>query len=155
MRTAEEKVRIRKALLEYCIQKQTERIETARKAMDDAQETANMEDTSVEEKFESFRTQMQQDRDMFAKQYSEALDGLNTLRKIQIDRFQDTIALGSVVITEAQKVFVSANIGQIKVENDVYFGISIESPLFKAVVGKKAADTYSFRDKTFKIIEVF
>lgn len=146
---------LKKKLLEFCLQQQYERVETAEKAVEDAAESATQEDTSVEEKFESFRTQMQADRDMFNKQLSEARDGLNTLHKIELDRQLDAVALGAVVITNAQKLFLSINIGQIKLENDTFFAISLEAPVAKAIIGKRVGDSFTFRDKTFQIKEIF
>jgi len=146
---------LKKKLLEYCLQEQYGRVETAQKAVADAAETASQEDTSVEEKFESFRTQMQADRDMFAKQLSEARDGLNILHKIELDRQIDTVSLGAVVITNTQKLFMAINVGQVKINNDIYYAISLEAPIAKALIGKQAGENFSFRDKTFQIIEVF
>lgn len=146
---------LKKKLLEFCLQQQYERVETAEKAVEDAAESATQEDTSVEEKFESFRTQMQADRDMFNKQLSEARDGLNTLHKIELDRQLENAALGAIVITNAQKLFFAINVGQIKLEQDTYFAVSLEAPIAKAIVGKRVGDSFTFRDKTFQITDIF
>jgi transcription elongation GreA/GreB family factor len=146
---------LKKKLLEFCLQQQYERVETAEKAVEDAAEIATQEDTSAEEKYEGFRTQMQADRDMFNKQLSEARDGLNTLHKIELDREIDRVALGAVVITNAQKLFLSINIGQIKLENETFFAISLEAPIVQDMLGKHVGDSFKFRDKTFQILEVF
>ncbi|TAE18253.1 MAG: hypothetical protein EAZ95_04875 [Bacteroidetes bacterium] len=146
---------LKKKLLEYCLQQQYGRVQTAEKAVEDAAEMATQEDTSAEEKYEGFRTQMQADRDMFNKQLSEARDGLNTLHKIELDREMNTVALGTVVITSAQKLFLSINIGQIKMDNETYFAVSLEAPIVKDMIGKRVGDSFSFRDKTIQILEVF
>ncbi len=146
---------LKKKLLDFCLKQQYERLETAQKAVEDAAETAMQEDTSVEEKTESFRTQMQAERDMFIKQLSEAREGLHTLHKIELDRPLDTAVLGAVVITNTQKLFFATNIGQIKIENDTFFAISLEAPLAKAVMGKRVGESFTFRDKTSQVLEVF
>lgn len=149
------KQQLKKKLFEFCLQQQYDRVDTAQKAVEDAAETAKQEDTSVEEKFESFRTQMQADRDMFAKQLSEARDGLNTLHKIELERQIEAVSLGAVVITNAQKLFISINIGQVKMDNESYYAISLESPLCKAMMGKKVGESFIFRDKTIKVEDIF
>ena len=151
----QEKEALKKKLLEYCLQAQNTRINTAREAMEEIQESANEEEGGTEEKFEGFRSQLQIDRDMFAKQYSDAVEGLNTLRKIQLDRVIDTPSLGAVIVTTGQNLFVSINIGQIKLNNKIWFGISTESPLYKAMLGKKEGESFIFRDKSFQILELF
>lgn len=151
----QEKEALKKKLLEHCLIEQNNRVNTAREAMENIQESANEEEGGTEEKFEGFRSQLQIDRDMFAKQYSDAVEGLNVLRKIELDRVLDTPALGAVVVTSAQNLFVSVNIGQIKLDGKVWFGVSMESPLFKAMVGKKQGESFVFRDKNIELTEIF
>ena len=146
---------LKKKLLEFCLQQQYERVETAEKAVGDAAEIATQEDTSAEEKYEGFRTQMQADRDMFNKQLSEARDGLNTLHKIELDRQIDSVSLGAVVITNAQKLFIAINVGQIKLDSDTFFAVSLEAPIVKNMMGKRVGDSFAFRDKTFQILDIF
>lgn len=155
MKKVENKADLKKRLLEYCMSHQKKRVETAQDATDHAQESANEEESSSEEKFESFRAQMQLDRDMFAQQLNEAINGLNILRKIELDKSVDKVSLGAVVITNAQQLFISINIGQVKLEQEVFYAISTESPLCKAMMGKKKGDSFSFRDKTFEILDIF
>jgi transcription elongation GreA/GreB family factor len=155
METIEQKKTFKKKLLEYCLQVQHQRVNTAQDVITNAQESAKEEDPGSEEKFESFRTQMQQDQDMFAKQLNDAQIGLNALRKIEVEKDVTNIQLGSVVITESQILFISINIGQVKIEDKVCFAISTESPLFRAMVGKTKGETFNFRDKPVKIVDVF
>ncbi len=69
----ESKIAIKQAIMKQCLQKQSDLITTAREAMKEAQDTANEQDNAIEEKFESFKAQMQQDRDMYAKKLDEHL----------------------------------------------------------------------------------
>ena len=146
---------IKQQLLRECIRIQQEQINTARNAMNEAQESANEEAGSMEDKFESFREAMQIQRDMFARQMNEAVSSMAILKRIVSTRIQKDIALGSVINTDSQKFFVALSLGEIAVEGEKYFAISAQSPLFKAMVGKTAGQSFVFRDRNYKIDNIF
>ncbi len=151
-----EQISLKKRLLEICLQAQNERVETTRNAMETAEQAANEEEPSTEENVDSMREQLRTDREMYAKQFSEAVIGLNTLRRIQVEQYIDTVALGAVIKTDApQNLFIGINVGKIQIDKDTFFAISLESPLVKEMLGKKQGETFTFRDKKIKILEVF
>lgn len=153
--TEKEKIRIKTGLLNECILIQQRLAETARQAMQNAQETANDEKSTMEDKFESFREQMQIERDMYARLYDEAMTILENLRKINVNRIQEAAATGALVITTEQKYFVSHSLGKIEFEGQTFMAISPLSPVFRAFAGKKKKDYYLFRDKKTEIIDIF
>jgi len=63
--------------------------------------------------------------------------------------------LGSVVITNTQKFFISVSLGEITVEGEKYFAISAMSPLFKAMVDKNVGEEFSFRSNNYRIEAIF
>ena len=155
MKHENEKILFKKELLEECLKIQHQLVKNAKRAMELAQESANDEKGKMGDKFESFREQCQIDRDMFAKQLQEALEILHTLQKININQENKTILPGSVVITEEQNIFVSASIGKIKCADKNFFAISTMSPIYQAMTGKQKGESYTFRDKSYKILDSF
>jgi hypothetical protein len=146
---------LKKALLEYCVRQQSQRVDTSREAMENIKEMANEEEPSAEEDFDSFKEQLRNDQDMYAKQYNEALNGLNILRKIQFNLRNEVAGLGAVVKTNHQNFFLCINIGQFSINNEKFFGMSLESPLAKEMIGKKQGESFKFRDKVYQITELF
>ncbi len=146
---------LKQQLLRECMRLQQEQINNAKSAMNEAQESANEQQGSMEDKFESFREACQIQRDMFARQMAEFVSGLNTLKKIVVTKKQIMPVLGAVVITDAQKLFISLSLGQITVNGEQFFATSGASPLCKAMEGKKEGETFTFRDKKYKIKELF
>jgi hypothetical protein len=146
---------LKRKIYEESLRKQEALVKTSNEAMLQAQESANEEKGALGEKFESFREQCQLDRDMYAKQLQEAMTGYAILKQIQIEKEYDKVTAGAVVITDSQSLFIAVSIGSIKVENKNFFVISTQSPLFQAMSGRKKDETFSFRDKTHKIIDVF
>jgi hypothetical protein len=146
---------IKKDVLNKCLEFQTSFINTAKKAMDEAQESANEEKGSNEEKFDSFRETMQIARDMHARQLAEGIDGLALLKRIAIAPLVEHVKLGSIVCTNLQNYFISASLGVIESSGKTYMAISTMTPLYQALAGKQKGDKFSFRNTEYKIIDVF
>ena len=146
---------LKQRLLNECLRIQNLQIQTAKSAMDEAQESANEHQGAMEDKFESFREACQIQRDMFAKQLDEAITTLSILKRINATKENKNIMLGSVVITNTQKFFISVSLGEISVEGKKYFAISAMSPLFKAMVNKNVGEEFSFRSNNYRIEAIF
>src|SRR6478735_6879143 len=149
------KLDLKKQLLQEVLRIQNEQISAARKAMEEAQESANEHQGAIEDKFESFREACQIQRDMFAKQLAEGLNTLQILKRINAVKENSEIMLGAIVETDTQDFFVSASLGMIKVNDKNYFAISAMSPLFKEMAGKNKGETFALRDKKYKIKNIY
>jgi hypothetical protein len=150
------KVANKQRILAECLRIQRETVENARKAMADAQESANEGDDSTEEKlYNSYREEMQNKRDMFARHYELAMEDLNQLNQIVTSKEYPKAEFGSVVETDGGTYFISTSLGQVKVEGKIIFAVSALAPVYKAFEGKKIGDSFTFRDKTFKIKDIY
>jgi transcription elongation GreA/GreB family factor len=155
MELVKNKIAVKKNLLSECTRIHKESLEAVKEAMDMVQESAHEEQDSSEEKFESFRAQCLIDREMYAKQLQDGIAGLATLNLIVPNKENETIALGSVVITEAQSYFVAISIGEVKIDDGAFYAISTHSPIYKAMSGRRKGETFNFRGKDIKIIDTF
>jgi len=153
----EEQLKRKQHLLTECLRLQTANIEQLRGAMLDAQQSANDNEDDTEEKlFNSYREEMQNKRDMFARQLDQALDDMALLSKVTATVANKDVSLGAVVETsQGQKLFISISLGKVVADGETFFAISPSAPLFKAMAGKKKGDTYDFRDQKVTIREVF
>lgn len=143
-------------LLKECLKIQGELVDTLKEAIQTVLEAANEEKNGSEEDSESFREQCQHDREMYTRQLEQATAGLQTLKKINPTVEFDTAKLGSVVVTDKLKVFLSWNVGKVKLtNNNTYFVISTQAPLYDALAGKKQGETFEFRGEKHKVLEVF
>lgn len=149
------KTELKRQLLQECLRIQNEQISAAKKAMDEAQESANEHHGAIEDKFESFREACQIQRDMYARQLDECMSTLQILKRINSTKENSEIMLGTVVETDLQDFFISVSLGAIKVNDKTYFAVSAMSPLFKAMAGKGKGETFAMRDKKYKIKDIF
>lgn len=62
--------------------------------------------------------------------------------------------LGSIIYTEKATYFLAISCGQITIENQNYFAISVSSPIGSLLLGKEENDTVFFNGKAIKIIEI-
>ncbi|HEX8549041.1 MAG TPA: hypothetical protein VF691_18895 [Cytophagaceae bacterium] len=146
---------IKAAILEKCVELQSKTMGAAKQAMNDAQESANEEKGSMEDKFDSFRESMHITRDMYARQLIESTNSYNILKRINPNVEHPAVILGAVVSTDLQNYFISVSIGEIKVGDQSYLTISPQTPLYQALAGKKKGEKFTFRDKTYTITNVF
>jgi len=150
-----QELEMKRRLLQECISKLNVQMKAAKDAMDDAQESANEHQGAMEDKFESFREACQIQRDMYARQLDELITTMSVLKRINATKTNHDVSLGAVVQTELQNYFIGTSLGEIKIEGESYYAISGMSPLFKAMAGKSAGENFIFRDKSFKILEIF
>lgn len=146
---------LKQQLLAECLRIQNTQIQTAKSAMDEAQQSANEHQGALEDKFESFREACQIQRDMFAKQLDEAIFSLSILRRIVATKENKIVMLGSVIYTNLENFFISVSLGEITVNEEKFFAISAMSPLFKAMANKAEGEEFTFRDKKYRIEKIF
>jgi hypothetical protein len=150
------KVARKQQILSECLKIQKQVVENARKAMADAQESAVEGDDSTEEKlYNSYREEMQNKRDMFARHYELAMDDLIQLNQIVTSKEYHKAEFGSVVETDNGTYFISTSLGQVKLDGKIIFAVSALAPVYRAFEGKKAGDSFTFRDKATKIKDIY
>lgn len=149
-----QELELKKRLLQECSKLLTVQMNAAKAAMDDAQESANEHHGAMEDKFESFREACHIQRDMYARQLDELMSTMALLKRVNATKFNHDVSLGAVVQTELQNYFIGVSLGEIKLEEESYYAISGMSPLYKAMEGKASGETFKFRDKEYKIIQV-
>lgn len=131
-----------------------EKIKHLENAMEEAEKMAHDYEQPSDD-LDSHKMELIGSRDMYAKQLQVEMDLMETLNKIDLNLDHEKIEFGSVVITDMQKVFISIGIGKVAVDNDVYYAISLQVPFYQAMKGLKKGDTFDFRGKTVKILDVF
>ena len=128
------------------------RIAELKSIIQEAQIAANNETkSSAGDKHETGRAMAQLETEKLIGQLSEILKTQTTLEKINPDKNNDTIFVGSLVTTNNGVFYISVGIGKIKVNTNSYFVISPISPIGKLLMGLKSKDTFSFNGKSYVI----
>ena len=150
-----EKSELKKQFLDECIKIQIQHLQTLKDEVDEAERIANDNESGAEENMNSFREEMQNKREVFTRQFLIANNDLQLLHQIEGKHTFNTVQLGSIVITENQKLFISVSLGKINFDGSDWYSISTQTPLFKVIAGLRAGQSTSFNGKEIKIVDVF
>lgn len=106
---------------------------------------------------QDFNTEIVQKSNQIADQLAFANEEMKLLYDMvpTIGSIHNTIQLGSVVITDRDAFFISASIGEFDADGKKFFGLSTESPLFKAMEGMKKGDRFSHNYGDYCVIDTF
>lgn len=145
----------KKSLYDQCLTYVQKRIDTARQAMESAQEAANSESkSSAGDKYETGRAMAQLERDRNAQLLAEARKVEGDLTHINIEKTYETVQPGSIVTTNRGAFFVSIGAGKLTLDGVDYFAVSAASPIATALAGRKTGDTVVFNKLTYEVLEV-
>lgn len=144
----------KKKLLNVCIEQQQEVIRQLEQEINEAQRNAN-DYGQPKDRYDAFRTKLMRQIELYAKQLDKAKIVLNTLHKIPIDKKFTSVEFGAIVITNKQRLFVSAGLGKIKIEGKAFYAISAQVPIFQALRGKQKGEEVGFNGNKLIIKDVF
>lgn len=113
-------------------------------------ESNNDTKSSMGDKYETSREMLQQEINMLEKQLSEINEQHQILKKIKV-LDSESVNLGALVEFELGTFFIAAGMGEIKVNNKSIMTISVNSPLAKAMLGKKDKDSFIINNKSYSI----
>ncbi|TAE74945.1 MAG: 3-oxoacyl-ACP synthase [Bacteroidetes bacterium] len=152
---ASNNIKMKQKLHQKCIELIENNIQNLQESINSAQQTAN-EDTksSAGDKYETTRAMMQIEIESNMKRMAEAQKTKKILTEIIFLKQYTEVILGSLVITDKGKFFVSIGIGQMMFEDEKYFVISPDSPIGSLLMHKKINEKIIFNTKEFLIVEI-
>ena len=140
-------------LLEVLRKQLEETVENFKAVIEDAQKSAN-EYGAPKDRYDSFRMQLLRKKDMISQQLAKVNEQADVLERISIDQELKKVEFGALIFTKKQKIFVSIGLGRIEMDNEVYFAISPNVPIYKVMEGLKVGDDFKFRDEVIRIISI-
>ncbi len=144
---------VKKKLLTKCIEQQSEVIRQLNQEISEAQKQAN-DYGQPKDRYDAFRTKLMRQIELYAKQLDKANIVINTLQKIDLDQEITEVEFGALVITNKQKLFVSAGLGKVDLNGDLYFAISPQVPIFISLIGKRKGDEAVFNGMNLIIEDI-
>jgi transcription elongation GreA/GreB family factor len=96
----------------------------------------------------------QLERDKAAMQVEENKKMLTVLNQIGQSTSIDRVTLGSVVVTDSNKFYVSIGAGKLEIGGESYVAISTQSPIGKLLLNKGVGDFIDFNNQRQTIISV-
>ena len=126
-------------ILQIIQDKLSAKIDNLERLIAETRASTNETKSSMGDKFETSREMVQQEINTLQIQLNENRNSRNSLKIINTNLHQ-TIGLGSLVQTEKGFFYIAVSLGEIISNEKKIFVISTESPLGKALYGKKKGD---------------
>lgn len=146
---------VKKSLYELCEQYVDKKISQAQKGIDDAQKSANSETkSSAGDKYETGRAMMHLEKEKYARQLSESIQLKGALSGINFSKRYEIVQSGALVQTSNGFFFMSISAGKLQLNGQIYFAMSIASPIAQVLKGMKEGETIPFRGRDITILKV-
>nr|WP_314494859.1 hypothetical protein [uncultured Chryseobacterium sp.] len=104
-------------------------------------------------KYDSMREEMQEEIYQMQRQLA-ALNDLNRNMARVLPAATERIQLGSLVITNKARFYISVSLGEFFFEGDRFYAISAESPMAKKMMGMQSGFSFTLNNIHQEIIEV-
>lgn len=104
-------------------------------------------------KYDSMREEMQEEIYQMQRQLGALNDLKRNMAKV-LNASTEKIQLGSLVITNKARFYISVSLGEFFFEGDRFYAISPESPMAKKMMGMKGGDAFTLNNIHQEIVEV-
>jgi transcription elongation GreA/GreB family factor len=146
---------LKQSLFDGCLHYTNDRIDTARSAMESAQESANSESkSSAGDKYETGRAMAQIERTRHAVQLADAQAMQQELLRIDPQRTCTVGQPGAMITTTTGQFFISIGAGKLTADGQTWFAVSPTSPVGQAMRGRQVGDTVLVNGNTMTIKEI-
>ena len=140
-------------LLEIIHQKISEKIQKLEQLIAETRASNNDTKSSMGDKYETSREMLQQEINNLQIQLNEHLKSQQILKNINPNPHK-IVTLGSLVETEKGMFFIAISLGELSFNQEKIFVISAESPLAKAMNGKKTGESFVVNNLSQTIINI-
>ena len=141
-------------LLEIIHQKISEKIQKLEQLIAETRASNNDTKSSMGDKYETSREMLQQEINNLQIQLNEHLKSQQILKNINPNPHK-IVTLGSLVETEKGMFFIAISLGELSFNQEKIFVVSAESPLAKAMSGKKVGETFIVNNLTQIIKNIY
>jgi transcription elongation GreA/GreB family factor len=146
---------IKSRLLTHCIDFIEEKRQTLQSEYKIYQDSAANETKSTAgDKHDTSKSMMQLEQEKLGQQLNILLQQKKTLENIDINRVCHQVEFGCVLETDSGNFFLAISVREIRLDDQLYIPISIQSPLAKALMNKTVNDMVIFNNKAYKIISI-
>jgi len=142
-------------LYNQCMAYVNQRIDTARQALNEAQESANAEEkSSAGDKYETGRAMAHLEREKALGQLNEGLKLKAALEKVSLETTSVEARLGSIVFTNTTNFYLTISAGKLLSGGVSFIALAPASPLGALLMGRKKGDQFVFNNQTWVIKDI-
>ncbi|MBQ0737838.1 transcription elongation factor [Aquimarina celericrescens] len=146
---------MREKLLAKCADYVEERVSRLQSSIKDLEhDLGNETKSSAGDKYETSREMINTEINKLQNQLQSFKKLKEVLAVIENRKASTTVQLGSIVKTNAANYFISIPVGEIKVEEEKFYAIGLNSPIGKLLLGKQEGEQFIFQQKEFSIKKI-
>ena len=146
---------LKEKLHKQCQDALNQRLEAIKSTISDIQNSLQSETKNTAgDKHETGRAMLQLEREKAGNQLAEIQKQIEILHKINPEMSYSKVALGSLVKTTVSNYFIGVSVGEITIENETFYAISLSTPIGKLLVSKGVGDNIQFRMQKFTITDI-
>jgi len=147
---------IKANLYQFCLSHIENKHDQLQESIDDAQNSLSSESKSTAgDKHDTGRAMMHLEIEKKGQQLAE----LEKLKRVMIqfspNKLNSTIDLGTAIRTNHGNYFLSIGIGRIELEDEIFYAISLASPLAQNIKNSYPTKAFEFLNKSYSIKEIF
>ncbi|AZA55432.1 hypothetical protein EG348_01100 [Chryseobacterium sp. G0201] len=141
-------------ILEIIKSKISEKIQNLETLITETRASSNDTKSSMGDKYETGREMLQQEINNLQRQLNEVLIQQAIIQKINVE-LSSKVQNGALVKTDKGLFYISVSLGEIVIDNKKIMTVSAESPLVKAMYGKKVGETFAINNIHQKIDNIW
>ncbi|MDV7697128.1 GreA/GreB family elongation factor [Chryseobacterium soli] len=141
-------------IIEIIRTKITDKIQTFEKLIAETRASNNETKSSMGDKYETSREMVQQEINNLQRQLNETVNQQALIQKITSEP-SPKVQNGALVKTDRGLFYVAASVGEISIDQQKIMTVSAESPLIKAMFGKKKGDVFTINTVTQTIENIW
>jgi hypothetical protein len=146
---------LKHVLYQACLSSAEGRIASLESAIKEIQQSANEETKSTAgDKYETGRAMAQLEIDKHRNQLAEAMKVKQELLRIPVEESTQFIKPGSLVFTSRGNFYIAINAGQQQVDDQIFFTVSIASPIAQKLIGLKVGDSFILNHQEFTLSKI-
>lgn len=146
---------IKETLFKQCVAYVDSRLQNIQNTISSHQKALSSETkSSAGDKHETGRAMLQLEMEKAGQQLGSIQQMKEILAKVDISKKTTVGSLGTIIETNQGVYFLSISAGQLAVAGDVYFAISVSSPIGQLLLGKKAGDVLRWNGKEINIKKI-
>lgn len=148
-------MKLKQELYKLCKENVYNRLQTVNKIISSNQQSlASETKSSAGDKHETGRAMLQLEMEKAGQQLAGITQMKETLARIDPEKIAKIAHLGSVISTDKVNYFLAVSVGKLEVAGNLYFAISVVSPIGKLLLGKQENDVVIFNGNEIKINEI-
>lgn len=146
---------IKQKIYKTCVELTQSKIDLCEKELALLNASQNSETkSSMGDKYETSREMMQRERDNLMATLHTHKTAMALLQRLDVEKTNNLAELGSYVQTDKANYFLCIGLGKIEADGLAVNVVSMQSPIGKALLGKKPLETFVFNGLSYSIQKI-